>query len=55
VSLWLRDHDTAIRQLQQAYERRDSYLVVANVVPWLDPLRSHPRFQDILRSMKFQP
>jgi TolB-like protein/DNA-binding winged helix-turn-helix (wHTH) protein/tetratricopeptide (TPR) repeat protein len=51
--LWLRDHDSAIRQLQRAYERRDAYLVVANVVPWLDPLRTDPRFQDILRSMKF--
>jgi TolB-like protein/DNA-binding winged helix-turn-helix (wHTH) protein/tetratricopeptide (TPR) repeat protein len=53
--LWLRNHDAAVKQLHRAFERRDSYLVVANVAPWFDPLRGHPRFQDVLRSMKFLP
>jgi hypothetical protein len=53
TSLWLRDHDAALGQLQRAYERRDSYLVVANVAPWFDPLRGDPRFQELLRRMNF--
>ena len=34
--LWLRGHDTAVKQLHRAFERRDSYLVVANVAPWFE-------------------
>jgi TolB-like protein/DNA-binding winged helix-turn-helix (wHTH) protein/tetratricopeptide (TPR) repeat protein len=51
--LWLRDHDSAVRQLQRAYDRRDGYLVVANVAPWLEPLHNHPKFQELLWRMKF--
>ena len=51
--MWLRDHDAALGRLQQAFERRDSYLVVAKVAPWLDPVRADPRFQELLRRMNF--
>jgi TolB-like protein/DNA-binding winged helix-turn-helix (wHTH) protein/tetratricopeptide (TPR) repeat protein len=51
--LWLRDHGAALDRLQRAYERRDTYLVVAKVAPWFDPLRDEPRFQDLLRRMNF--
>ncbi len=53
--LWLRDHETALDRLQRAFERRDTYLVVAKVAPWFDPLRGHPRFQELLRRMNFPP
>jgi TolB-like protein/DNA-binding winged helix-turn-helix (wHTH) protein/tetratricopeptide (TPR) repeat protein len=53
--VWLRGHDAAVDRLERAFQRRDAYLVVANVAPWVDPLRSHPRFQDLLRRMNFQP
>jgi tetratricopeptide (TPR) repeat protein len=53
--LWLRDHDAALRQLEQAYQRRDGYLVVVNVAPWFDALRGHPVFQQLLQRMNFLP
>ena len=52
--MWLRDHDAALRQLEDAYQRRDGYLVVAKVAPWFDPLRGHPVFQQLLQRMNFR-
>jgi TolB-like protein/DNA-binding winged helix-turn-helix (wHTH) protein len=51
--LWLRGHEAALDRLERAYQRRDGYLVVAKVAPWLDPLRGDPRFQALLRRMNF--
>ena len=53
--MWLRDHEAALGRLQQAFERRDSYMVVAKVAPWMDPVRAEPRFQELLRRMNFPP
>ena len=53
--MWLRDHEAALARLQQAFERRDTYMVVAKVAPWLDPVRADPRFQELLRRMNFPP
>ena len=53
VYMWLRDHEAALARLQQAFERRDSYMVVAKVAPWFDPMRGDPRFQELLRRMNF--
>jgi TolB-like protein/Tfp pilus assembly protein PilF len=41
--------DDAIRWLQQACERRDSSVLELKVDPALDPLRSDPRFEELLR------
>lgn len=43
----------ALDWLQKAYEGRDPYIVRIKVEPALDPIRSDPRFQDILRRMNF--
>jgi len=51
--LWLRGPDAAMTRLQQAYHRRDSYMVVGQVAPWFDPLRTDARFQELLRQMSF--
>lgn len=51
--VWLRGHDAALDQLYVALARHDAYLVVANVAPWLDPLRGHPRFQALIDFMRF--
>lgn len=51
--LWLRDPAVALDRLYLGLARRDAYLVVAKVAPWLDPLRGDPRFQALLGFMRF--
>jgi tetratricopeptide (TPR) repeat protein len=51
----LGDKDRAIEWLEKAYQVRDKGLCYMKVDPALDPLRSDPRFQDLLRRMNFPP
>jgi TolB-like protein/tetratricopeptide (TPR) repeat protein len=44
----LQDRDEAMRWLEKAYEERTDYLMYLNVEPMADPLRSDPRFQQLL-------
>jgi tetratricopeptide (TPR) repeat protein len=41
--------DLAMTYLEQAYAERDSLLVMLKAVEWCDPLRSDPRFADLVR------
>jgi TolB-like protein/Tfp pilus assembly protein PilF/tRNA A-37 threonylcarbamoyl transferase component Bud32 len=50
--LGLGDHDKAIEHLQKGYEAHDVG-VLFNTDPVADPIRSDPRFQEIVRKMKF--
>ena len=45
------DLDRAIDWLEKAFEVRDPNLPYISVQPIYDPLRSNPRFQDLLRRM----
>ncbi|MGH9793525.1 MAG: winged helix-turn-helix domain-containing protein [Candidatus Acidiferrales bacterium] len=45
--------DQALQWLQTGYRNRDPYMVMIGVIPWFDPLRADPRFQDLLRRMNF--
>jgi tetratricopeptide (TPR) repeat protein len=45
------DHDRAIAWLERAYEERDPNLLYIGSLPFYDPLRPDPRFQDLLRRM----
>jgi serine/threonine-protein kinase len=47
----LGEHEKAIEWLEKAYEERNEYLSYVKADPRFDPLRTDPRFQDILRRM----
>jgi len=48
------EKDQALDWLQTAYEERDGRLVHLRNPSW-DSLRSDPRFQDLLKRMKYPP
>jgi len=51
----LGEKDRALAWLEKAYAERDPELGGLKVSPEFDPLRSDPRFQDLLRRMNFPP
>jgi TolB-like protein/DNA-binding winged helix-turn-helix (wHTH) protein len=55
VYLALGEKQEALDWVEKAYEEHDPYAAFWNVNPALDPLRSAPRFQAILRRMNFPP
>jgi TolB-like protein/tetratricopeptide (TPR) repeat protein len=53
IHLGLDEYDDAIRYMEQEYAARGWYLLLIKQGPQFDPLRSHPRFQALLRAMAF--
>jgi DNA-binding winged helix-turn-helix (wHTH) protein/TolB-like protein len=49
----LGDKDRALELLERAYEKHSFWMPFLNVHPHLDPLRSDPRFHDLLRRIGF--
>jgi len=49
----LGERDDALASLDKAYAQRSMNLVGIGQLPWFDNLRSDPRFQDLVRRMKF--
>lgn len=47
----LGENDEALEWLERAYQDRNGWMPFLQVAPRLDPLRSDPRFQDLLRRM----
>jgi TolB-like protein/DNA-binding winged helix-turn-helix (wHTH) protein/Tfp pilus assembly protein PilF len=45
------DRDTAFHWLEKAYAERESQMAFLNITRRMDPLRSDPRFTDLLRRM----
>jgi tetratricopeptide (TPR) repeat protein len=45
----LGDRDNAMQWLEKAFNERTEYLIFFNVEPMADPLRSDPRFQNLLK------
>jgi TolB-like protein/DNA-binding winged helix-turn-helix (wHTH) protein/Tfp pilus assembly protein PilF len=54
VHLALGEKDVALQSLERAYDEHDWALMVLAVEPRLDPLRSEPRFQGLLRKVGLQ-
>ena len=54
VHLALGQNEAALQWLQKAYDEHDWAMVVLAVEPRLDPLRSDPRFQELLRKVGLQ-
>ena len=55
IYVGLGEKDQAFAWLERAYEERCPTLEFLKVEPSLDPLRSDPRFADLLRRMNLQP
>ena len=53
AQIGLGDTGSALDCLERAYEERASMLISLPWWPGWDPLRSDPRFQDLLRRMNF--
>jgi TolB-like protein/tetratricopeptide (TPR) repeat protein len=53
VHLGLGDEEEALRLFEREWRARGWYLLLLNRSPLYDPLRSHPRFQALLRRMSF--
>jgi TolB-like protein/Tfp pilus assembly protein PilF len=51
VYVGLGDNESAFQWLERAYEGRSPYLIYLKVEPRLDPLRSDPRFTDLMARM----
>lgn len=49
----LGESEPALQWLERAYENREWFMACLGVWPQLDPLRSDPRFQDLLLRMNF--
>jgi len=47
----MREYDEAFQRLQEAFEQKSLWLGYLNVEPQLDPLRSDPRFQQLLQRL----
>lgn len=54
IHLALGEKEAALQWLQKAYEEHDWGLIVLAVEPRLDPLRSDPRFQGLVRKVGLQ-
>ena len=49
----LGDKDQAFGEMNKAFAERDALLLYIKIDPRVDPLRSDPRFQELLRRMRF--
>lgn len=51
INAYLGDKEEAFRWLQKAYDEHTDWIPFLKVDPTLDPLRSDPRFQGLVRGM----
>jgi len=51
IHVGLEENDAALEWLEKGYQDRNGWMPLLQVEPRFDPLRSDPRFQDLLRRM----
>jgi tetratricopeptide (TPR) repeat protein len=55
IYIGLGERDQGFAYLDKAYDEHNDYLIYLRVEPLFDPLRSDPRFQDLLRRVGLTP
>jgi eukaryotic-like serine/threonine-protein kinase len=55
IHIWLGEKDEAFRLLEKGYEVRSQCMPGTKTDPRLDPIRSDPRYADLLRRLAFPP
>ena len=53
IYTYLEDHDRAFTWLERSYGERETSMVVLNVDPRMEALRSDPRFHDLVQRIGF--
>lgn len=53
VYLALGEKEQALKHLAEAIRERCGWVVFVKVLPWLEPLRTDPRFQEMIRQINF--
>ena len=51
IEIYLGNKDKAFALLQKAVEEKDSYMISLKTEPKFDPIRSDPRFANLLREV----
>lgn len=46
-------NDKAFALLNQAYDKHDQFIFFMKIDPFIDPLRSDPRFDELLKRLGF--
>ena len=47
----LERNDLGFKYLEEAYKKKDSWCRYVNLPPWIDPVRSDPRFKELLKKI----
>lgn len=51
IYIGLREKEKAVEQLERSYDEQSGWIIYFQVDPFLDPLRDHPRFQEMVRKL----
>lgn len=54
IHVGLKDNESALEQLEKAYDDRAGWMIYLNVDPIFDPIRSDPRFIQLVHRMKLR-
>ncbi|HEX7253949.1 MAG TPA: hypothetical protein VF376_13785, partial [Thermoanaerobaculia bacterium] len=55
IHIWLGEKDEGLRLLEKGYEVRSACIPFTKVDPRLDPIRSDPRYADLMKRLAFPP